>query len=148
MKTKSTRRGRRQRGYRGLLWALAAGLLLFGLIAQQNILLGTSSRHALLMDARTGQVLARKRSGEEAAPASLTKMMTVLLLLESGKDLNGTVTVPADLTQEFKDIQNANGTTMGPVQGRRFHGRVPAGRDGHGAGSAVRSHAAFRCRVL
>ena len=49
MKTKSNRRGRRQRGYRGLLWVLAAGLLLFGLIAQQNILLGTSSRHALLM---------------------------------------------------------------------------------------------------
>lgn len=41
MKTKSNRRGRRQRGYRGLLWVLAAGLLLFGLIAQQNILLGT-----------------------------------------------------------------------------------------------------------
>ena len=83
MKTKSNRRGRRQRGYRGLLWVLAAGLLLFGLIAQQNILLGTSSRHALLMDARTGQVLARKRSGEEAAPASLTKMMTVLLVTEA-----------------------------------------------------------------
>ena len=83
MKTKSNRRGRRQRGYRGLLWVLAAGLLLFGLIAQQNILLGTSSRHALLMDARTGQVLARKRPGEEAAPASLTKMMTVLLATEA-----------------------------------------------------------------
>ena len=40
-------------------------------------------------------------------------MMTALLLLESGKDLNGKVTVPTDLTQEFKDIQNANGTTMG-----------------------------------
>ena len=39
MKTKSNRRGRRQRGYRGLLWVLAAGLLLFGLIAQQDILL-------------------------------------------------------------------------------------------------------------
>ena len=86
MKTKSNRRGRRQRGYRGLLWVLAAGLLLFGLIAQQNILLGTSSRHALLMDARTGQVLARKRSGEEAAPASLTKMMTVLLATEALPD--------------------------------------------------------------
>ena len=54
MKTKSNRRGRRQRGYRGLLWVLAAGLLLFGLIAQQNILLGTSSRHVLLMDDRAG----------------------------------------------------------------------------------------------
>ena len=71
MKTKSNRRSRRQRGYRGLLWVLAAGLLLFGLIAQQNILLGTSSRHALLMDARTGQVLARKVSGSEEAFVAL-----------------------------------------------------------------------------
>ena len=135
MKTKSNRRGRRQRGYRGLLWVLAAGLLLFGLIAQQNILLGTSSRHALLMDARTGQVLARKRSGEEAAPASLTKMMTVLLATEALPDLD-------------TPVNSAGGHFSRPVQGRRFHGRVPAGRDGHGAGSAVRSHAAFRCRVL
>ena len=97
MKTKSNRRSRRQRGYRGLLWVLAAGLLLFGLIAQQNILLGTSSRHALLMDARTGQVLARKRSGEEAAPASLTKMMTVLLATEALPDLDTPVTLPEDI---------------------------------------------------
>lgn len=135
MKTKSNRRGRRQRGYRGLLWVLAAGLLLFGLIAQQNILLGTSSRHALLMDARTGQVLARKRSGEEAAPASLTKMMTVLLATEALPDLDTPVTLPEDI---FPALYKADG----------FHGRVPAGRDGHGAGSAVRSHAAFRRRVL
>lgn len=71
MKIKSNRRGRRQRGYRGLLWVLAAGLLLFGLIAQQDILLGTSSRHALLMDARTGQVLARQVSGSEEAFVAL-----------------------------------------------------------------------------
>ena len=45
--------------------------------------------------------------------ASLTKMMTALLLLESGKDLNGEVTVPTAMTQEFKDIQNANGMTAG-----------------------------------
>jgi hypothetical protein len=29
-------------------------------------------------------------------------MMTALLLLESGKDLNGEVTVPTDLTQESR----------------------------------------------
>ena len=45
--------------------------------------------------------------------ASLTKMMTALLFLESGKDLNAEITIPTSLTQEFKDIQNANGTTMG-----------------------------------
>ena len=110
MKTKSNRRGRRQRGYRGLLWVLAAGLLLFGLIAQQNILLGTSSRHALLMDARTGQVLARKRSGEEAAPASLTKMMTVLLATEVLPDLDTPVTLPEDI---FPALYKADASMAG-----------------------------------
>lgn len=110
MKTKSNRRGRRQRGYRGLLWVLAAGLLLFGLIAQQNILLGTSSRHALLMDARTGQVLARKRSGEEAAPASLTKMMTVLLVTEALPDLDTPVTLPEDI---FPALYKADASMAG-----------------------------------
>ena len=110
MKTKSNRRSRRQRGYRGLLWVLAAGLLLFGLIAQQNILLGTSSRHALLMDARTGQVLARKRSGEEAAPASLTKMMTVLLATEALPDLDTPVTLPEDI---FPALYKADASMAG-----------------------------------
>ena len=110
MKTKSNRRGRRQRGYRGLLWVLAAGLLLFGLIAQQNILLGTSSRHALLMDARTGQVLARKRSGAEAAPASLTKMMTVLLATEALPDLDTPVTLPEDI---FPALYKADASMAG-----------------------------------
>lgn len=110
MKTKSNRRGRRQRRYRGLLWVLAAGLLLFGLIAQQNILLGTSSRHALLMDARTGQVLARKRSGEEAAPASLTKMMTVLLATEALPDLDTPVTLPKDI---FPALYKADASMAG-----------------------------------
>ena len=44
--------------------------------------------------------------------ASLTKMMTALLFLESGKDLNAEITIPTSLTQEFKDIQNANGSSM------------------------------------
>ena len=39
-------------------------------------------------------------------------MMTALLFLESGKDLNAEITIPTSLTQEFKDIQNANGSTM------------------------------------
>ena len=46
---------------------------------------------------RTGQVLARKRSGEEAAPASLTKMMTVLLATEALPDLDTPVTLPEDI---------------------------------------------------
>ena len=66
-----------------------------------------------LFNADTGKTLLEQNADQPSYVASLTKMMTALLLLESGKDLNGTVTVPADLTQEFKDIQNANGTTVG-----------------------------------
>ena len=66
-----------------------------------------------LFNADTGKVLLTQNADQPRYVASLTKMMTALLLLESGKDLNGEVTVPTDLTQEFKDIQNANGTTMG-----------------------------------
>ena len=65
-----------------------------------------------LFDADTGEVLVEQNPDLPRCVASLTKMMTALLLLESGKDLNGEVTVPTDLTQEFKDIQNANGSTM------------------------------------
>ena len=67
---------------------------------------------AYVANTDTGLVVYEKNSETPMAAASLTKLMTALLLVESGKDLNGEVTVPTDLTQEFKDIQNANGSTM------------------------------------
>ncbi len=76
---------------------LAVLLLLFSLLLRQNILLDTSSRYAILIDARSGKVLARKRAGEEVAPASLTKMMTVLLAVEAVPDLDTPVTLPEDI---------------------------------------------------
>ena len=66
-----------------------------------------------LFNADTGKTILTQNADQPRYVASLTKLMTALLLLESGKDLNGEVTVPTELTQEFKDIQNANGTTMG-----------------------------------
>ena len=73
----------------------------------------TETEAVYLFNADTGKTLLTQNANQPRYVASLTKMMTALLLLESGKDLNGEVTVPTDLTQEFKDIQNANGTTMG-----------------------------------
>ena len=66
-----------------------------------------------LFNADTGKTILNQNAAQQQYVASLTKLMTALLLLESGKDLNGEVTVPTALTQEFRDIQNANGTTMG-----------------------------------
>lgn len=66
-----------------------------------------------LFDLDTGKTILEQNASQPRYIASLTKMMTALLLLESGADLDGEVTVPTSLTQEFTDIRNANGTTMG-----------------------------------
>ena len=96
MKQKIYRR-KSQRMYRVLLWVLAAGLVFLVLFLQQNVLLDTASKHAILVEAQSGQVLAQKRANEKAAPASLTKMMTVLLAIEAESDLDQPVTLPEDI---------------------------------------------------
>lgn len=66
-----------------------------------------------LFNLDTGKPILDQNAGQSRYIASLTKMMTALLFLESGKDLNEEITIPTSLTQEFKDIQNANGMTAG-----------------------------------
>ena len=65
-----------------------------------------------LFNLDTGKPILRQNSDQQRYIASLTKMMTALLFLESGKEMNAEITIPTSLTQEFKDIQNANGSTM------------------------------------
>lgn len=113
MKSNSHRRGS-QCKYRILLWVLAAGLLLLVLFMQQNVLLDTASRHAILVDAQSGQVLAQKRANEKAAPASLTKIMTVLLAIEAEPDLDRPVTLPEDI---FPALNAENASMAGFVPG-------------------------------
>ena len=94
--------------------AMAVTAALTGLAAYpMPIQTARETEAVYLFNADTGKTILEQNAGQQQYVASLTKLMTALLLLESGKDLNGTVTVPTDLTQEFKDIQNANGTTMG-----------------------------------
>lgn len=57
------------------LCILAALLVLLVLFLRQNVLLDTASRHAILLDAQSGQVLAQKRADERTAPASLTSTL-------------------------------------------------------------------------
>ena len=73
----------------------------------------TETESVYLFNADTGKTILSQNADQQKYVASLTKLMTALLLVESGEDLNGEVIVPTDLTQEFKDIQNANGTTIG-----------------------------------
>ena len=113
MKPKSSRPGS-QFGCRVVPWVLAAALLFLVLFLQQNVLLDTASKHAILLDAQTGQVLARKRADEKVAPASLTKMMTALLAIEAEPDLETPVTLPEDI---FPALYVADASLAGFVPG-------------------------------
>ena len=97
-----------------LTLALAAAAALPGLAAYPMPIQTASETEAVyLFNADTGKTILAQNADQQQYVASLTKLMTALLLLESGKDLNGEVTVPTAMTQEFKDIQNANGMTAG-----------------------------------
>ena len=70
------------------LCILAALPVLLVRFLRQNVLRDTASRHAILLDAQSGRVLAQKRADERTAHASLTKMKTVLLVIETEPDLD------------------------------------------------------------
>ena len=57
---------------------------------------GTSASSAILMEAESGRVLYEQNADEPRLIASITKLMTALVALESGKELSGTVTVPRE----------------------------------------------------
>ena len=59
------------------------------------------SESAVLLDLDIGEIAAQKKSQEKIFPASLTKMMTVLLVLENGEDLNRQVRLSEDIFPEL-----------------------------------------------
>ena len=66
-----------------------------------------------LFDAETGEALVEQNPDLPRCVASLTKMMTALLVLESGADLNASITIPDSLTPEFAAIRANRGHTIG-----------------------------------
>ena len=66
-----------------------------------------------LFDADTGEALVEQNPDLPRCVASLTKMMTALLVLESGADLNASLTIPDSLTPEFAAIRANRGHTIG-----------------------------------
>ncbi len=71
--------------------ALAAVLVLASVPAARAV--GTSASSAVLMDAGSGRVLYEANADEERLIASITKLMTALVALESGHSLDEVVTV-------------------------------------------------------
>ena len=62
-----------------------------------------------LAELNTGTVLYERNADEPRAIASLTKMMTCLLLAESGADLDEVFLVPQELAEEFWHIRAEDG---------------------------------------
>lgn len=91
------------------------------------------SKQALLVDLQTNEVLFAKNAEEQAYPASLTKLMTVLVGIEQTKNLQTKVTVPTTI---FDYIAQANASVAGFNPGEQvtvedlLHGiMLPSGAD-------------------
>ena len=70
-----------------------------------------------LFDADTGEALVEQNPDMVRHVASLTKMMTALLVIENGSDLNASITIPDSLTPEFQSIKANRGHTIGLLAG-------------------------------
>ena len=62
-----------------------------------------SSTSAVLIDLDSGETLAEKNQSQIVYPASLTKMMTVLVALENIEDINTSVTLPEDIFPALRE---------------------------------------------
>lgn len=73
--------------------------LVFGAPAN-SLALTVNATGAVLVDVSTGRVVFQQNAHEALAPASTTKVLTALLVLENVEDLSKTITLPAD----FKNV--------------------------------------------
>ena len=65
------------------IWLLVALMLLLGALPVQAATLDVAGKSAVLMDVATGKVLYENNAHEALPPASVTKVMTMLLILEA-----------------------------------------------------------------
>ena len=110
MKTSPRRRKHRRRAFRRLFWLLVLATLLLLLWPRRLTLDGLNSPHAILLQADSGEVLAEKDADSTIYPASMTKIMTVLVAIENLDDLDQEIT----LTQEmFQGLYEQDATQAG-----------------------------------
>lgn len=74
--------------------------------------LGLRSECLLLVSADNGEVIFEKNAGMQTAPASLTKIVTALVVLENCEDLATVVTVPKSCIDEL----SGTGSSMGNLK--------------------------------
>lgn len=91
------RRRRKNRNHLGWIWLILLLLAVLILWPKKVHLDGLISPDAILLEADSGEVLAEKNADTQIYPASMTKMMTVLLAIEAEPDLDRQTTVPEDI---------------------------------------------------
>ena len=96
------RRRRKNRNHLGWIWLILLLLAVLILWPKKVHLDGLTSPNAILLEADSGEVLAEKNADTQIYPASMTKMMTVLLAIEAEPDLDRQVTVPEDIFPALK----------------------------------------------
>lgn len=78
---------------------------------------GLYSESAVLMRLDSGEVLFQKNSGEKIYPASLTKLMTALVILDQFEDLDHTVTLSGEV---FDCLSGSGASVAGFLPGEQL----------------------------
>lgn len=92
---------------------------------------GANSSNVILMDAKSGKVIGNLSGEEQIYPASMTKIMTAIVALETFSDLDREITLSEDI------FYTLNGQDATP-------GRIPAWGRGTAPGSGIWSDFAVR----
>ena len=75
-----------------------------------------NSSNAILIDYSSGEVVAKKAPDERIYPASLTKIMTTVIILEHYTDLEQEITMPAEM---YSYLIDQNASVAGFLAGER-----------------------------
>ena len=91
-----------------LLLLLGLLILPIKVLAEEDFALAPSAKSAILIEASTGEVIYENNADEKSNPASMTKMMSMLLIIEAIE--NGTITWDQEVTV------SENASSMGGSQ--------------------------------
>ena len=80
---------------------------------------GVQARSGFLIDRRTGKVLWSKNADLRLAPASCTKIMTALLVLERYRDLERMVSAPGQRRATTRRSPSGSGPATASASSRR-----------------------------
>lgn len=116
---------------------LAAGLLLACSTARAEVVLG--SAHAIVVDEATGEVLLQKDALTAAPMASLTKLMTAMVVLDARQDPDEELRIEAADQDHLK--RTRGGVPVGAVVARRTLLELSLiASDNHAAAALARNH--------